>query len=67
MPKAKAHCVNDREIEVLKSFGCVVEDYSTYDEKGSKVRDLIIYYHGAIVGFEDSTYNEVTNNILQVF
>ena len=66
MPKKRVHCVNAEELEVLKMFGCEVADYSYYEKDGSKVSDFTIYYHGCIVGFEDSTYTEVTNEILKV-
>ena len=64
--KNRAHCITDEELQVIKSFGCKVEDYSFLSEDGDHVREFTIYCDGLIVGTEVSTYTEVTNHILQV-
>jgi hypothetical protein len=64
--KNRIHCISEEELFVIKSFGCQVNDYSFLSENGEYVREFTIYCNGLIVGNEESTYSEVTNNILQV-
>ena len=64
--KNRVHCITEEELMVIKSFGCQVDDYSVFTEKGEYIREFTIYCNGLIVGNEESTYTEVVNNILQV-
>ena len=64
--KNRVHCVTEEELMVIRSFGCKVDDYSTITEDGEFVREFTIWCDGLIVGDEQSTYNEVVNQILQV-
>ena len=64
--KNRVHCITEEELQVIKSFGCKVDDYSMITEDGEYVREFTIWCNGQIVGNEECTYTEVTNNILQV-
>ena len=64
--ESRVHFVTEEELEVIRGFGCKVEDYSYLSEEGYFVRDFTIYCDGQFIGNEDSTYTEIVNNILQV-
>ena len=64
--ESRVHLVTEEELEVIRGFGCKVEDYSYLSEEGDFVRDFTIYCDGQFIGNEDSTYTEIVNNILQV-
>ena len=64
--ESRVHLVTEEELEVIKTFGCDVRDYSYLTEEGYFVRDFEIYCDGQFIGNEDSTYTEIVNNILQV-
>lgn len=64
--KNRINCITEEELMAIRSFGCKVDNHSFISENGEYVREFTIWCNGQIVGNEESTYTEVTNNILQV-